>query len=59
MGSIQGIKTILLLLAIATLAVACKPEVGTEAWCEMMDEKARGDWTANELGDYTKHCILR
>jgi hypothetical protein len=59
MGSIQRIKAIILVLALAALASACKPEVGTEAWCEMMDEKAKGDWTANEVGDYAKHCIMR
>lgn len=21
-----------------------------------MDEKPKGDWTANEAGDYAKHC---
>jgi hypothetical protein len=37
----------------------CAPEVGSEAWCKKLDEKAKGDWTANELADYTKHCIFR
>jgi hypothetical protein len=23
-----------------------------------MKEKPRGDWTANEAGDYAKHCIF-
>ena len=58
MRMIRRLKSIVLLLAIAVLAVACKPEVGTPAWCEMMDEKSAGDWTANEATDYAKHCIL-
>ena len=37
----------------------CAPEVGSEAWCKKLDEKPKGDWTANELADYTKHCIFR
>ena len=37
----------------------CAPEVGSEAWCKKMDEKPKGDWTANEAGDYAKHCIIR
>lgn len=38
---------------------ACTPEPGTKAWCEKMDSKAKGDWSVNELGDYTKHCIFK
>jgi hypothetical protein len=38
---------------------ACAPEVGTEAWCKQMDKKAKGDWSANEAGDYAKHCIFK
>lgn len=37
----------------------CTPEVGTEAWCKMMEEKPKGDWSANEVTDYAKHCIIR
>jgi len=39
--------------------VGCSPEVGTPAWCESMDEKAKGDWSANEAADYAKNCIFR
>jgi len=39
--------------------LGCAPEVGSEAWCKKLDEKPKGDWTANELADYTKHCIFR
>ena len=59
MGSLRRIKMIVLALALAAAAGGCRPEVGTEAWCEMMDEKPKGDWTANEAGDYAKHCIFR
>lgn len=41
------------------LLAACEPEVGSPEWCDMMDEKPRGDWTFNETADYTKHCIVR
>lgn len=40
------------------LLIACQPEVGSEAWCEDMKEKPKGDWTINETGLYTKHCIF-
>jgi len=40
------------------LLSACSPEVGSEKWCDQMKEKAKGDWTANEVADYAKHCIF-
>lgn len=46
-------------IALLVLLGACSPEVGSEAWCEDMKQKAKGDWTANEVGDYAKHCIMR
>jgi hypothetical protein len=38
---------------------ACSPEVGSEKWCQQMENKAKGDWTANQAADYTQHCIFR
>ncbi len=38
---------------------ACSPDVGSDEWCAAMKEKPRGDWSANELGNYTKHCIFK
>jgi len=37
---------------------ACSPEVGSKEWCEQLKEKPKGEWTANEAGDFAKHCIL-
>ncbi len=45
------------LMMIFTLS-ACSPEIGSEAWCDNLKQKPKGDWTANELADFTKHCIL-
>lgn len=42
----------------ATFLAACSPEVGSPEWCESMDEKPKGDWSANEATDYAKHCVL-
>ena len=39
--------------------LGCAPKVGSDEWCEAMEEKPKGDWTANELGDFTKHCIIK
>ena len=49
----------LILVFMLTGLSACAPEVGTEAWCKQMNEKPKGDWTANEAGDYAKHCIFK
>ena len=46
-------------LALALFFIAgCSPEVGSEAWCEDMKEKPKGDWTANETGEYAKNCVF-
>ncbi|MBY8964597.1 DUF3012 domain-containing protein [Algiphilus sp. NNCM1] len=47
------------LMACAILLSACAPEVGSNAWCEDMDAKAKGDWSANEATAYAKHCIFK
>ena len=48
----------LVLLSMLGFAAACEPEVGSEAWCNDLKEKPKGDWTANELADFAKHCVL-
>ena len=47
------------LILLLTALAACAPEVGSEAWCEAMDEKPKGDWTANEATEYAKSCIFK
>jgi hypothetical protein len=37
---------------------ACSPEVGSDEWCGDLKEKPKGEWTANEAGDFAKHCVL-
>lgn len=49
------VTTGLLVLAMT----GCSPEVGSTAWCEAMDDKPKGDWTANEASEYAKNCIFR
>ena len=51
-------NTIISIVALAALT-ACTPEAGSQAWCEAMDEKPKGDWTANEAGEYASSCIFR
>ncbi|MDG4718979.1 MULTISPECIES: DUF3012 domain-containing protein [Thalassospira] len=45
-------------LMIAGAVSACSPEVGSEEWCADLKEKPKGDWTANEAADFTKHCLF-
>ena len=51
-------KRILLVLTGLLALSACAPEIGSKAWCEDLEEKPKGDWTANEAKDYTKHCLF-
>ena len=47
-------------IALLSLSItACAPEVGSDAWCKLMEQKPKGDWSMNEAGDYAKHCIFR
>ena len=56
-------KLKIVLIMIITLSApvlsGCAPEVGSEAWCKKMGEKAKGDWTANEAGEYAKNCVFK
>jgi hypothetical protein len=48
----------MLLIGATVWLAACAPEVGSERWCELMREKARGDWTANEALEFARSCVL-
>lgn len=54
-------RNVLVAVMIVTFAglLGCSPEVGSEAWCKKLDAKPKGEWTVNEIGDYTKHCVIR
>ncbi len=45
--------------ALVVVVAACSPEVGSKEWCDEMKEKPKGEWSANEAGDFTKNCVLR
>ncbi|GAA3938109.1 DUF3012 domain-containing protein [Litoribacillus peritrichatus] len=51
-------KKILLISIFSLQLLGCSAEIGSEAWCADLDEKPKGDWTMNEMKDYTKHCIF-
>ena len=57
-NTMKKVLSTALLLTIACL-YGCEPEVGSKAWCEAMDKKPKGDWTANEAAEYAKSCVFR
>ncbi len=40
------------------ITAGCSPKVGSDAWCEDMKEKPKKQWTFEETGEYTKHCVF-
>ncbi|PHS71654.1 MAG: hypothetical protein COB23_01075 [Methylophaga sp.] len=46
-----------ILLFITTLT-ACSPEMGSDQWCTNMKDKPKSEWAVNEVGNFTKHCLL-
>lgn len=49
----------LALVLVSVALSACVPEVGSDAWCENLKEKPKGDWSLNEASDFAKHCIFK
>ncbi len=47
-----------LLTALLGLA-GCAPEVGSEAWCEALAEKSKGDWSINEATEFATSCLFK
>ncbi len=52
-------KRLFAVLLTALFLAGCAPEVGSEAWCNDLKEKPKGDWTANEAADFAKHCVFK
>ena len=52
------LKLAMLCAALMMITASCAPEVGSEKWCKVMKEKPKGDWTANEAAEFTKHCLF-
>ncbi len=48
-----------LIVLLAALLAACSPEVGSDAWCEDLAAKDKGDWTANEATEFARSCIFK
>ena len=50
--------TTLTLVLLASLFAGCAPEVGSEKWCEKIEDKPNGDWTVNEAKAFATHCVF-
>jgi hypothetical protein len=51
-------KNVIAIAFTSILLVACAPEVGTEKWCDNMDDTPKGDWSTNDAKSYAKHCVM-
>jgi hypothetical protein len=49
---------LLFLTLLLTQLIACSAEVGSDEWCVNLKQKSKGEWTANEVKDYAKHCLF-
>jgi hypothetical protein len=47
------------ILLFVSFLIGCAPEVGSEAWCDDLAEKPKGDWTANEAAEFAKNCVFK
>jgi len=56
--TLKSIFVISLLSFAAVGLSACSPEVGSKEWCADMKEKPKGDWSANEAGEFAKSCVF-
>ena len=50
-------KRIVLITALLALG-ACSVEPGSEKWCAAKKEQPKSEWTASDLGTYTKNCVI-
>ena len=37
---------------------ACAPEVGSKEWCEDLKQKPKNNWTAYDVKEFAKSCVL-
>lgn len=58
MSKPDPVSRLLCVVAVSLMLAACSPAVGSAKWCASMKDKPKGDWTTNELADFTKHCLL-
>ncbi|MCG9676970.1 DUF3012 domain-containing protein [Vibrio sp. Isolate23] len=52
-------KRLIVILATGFALNACKAEVGTQDWCDNMQEKPKSEWNAQGALDFAKHCVFQ
>ena len=55
----KKISLVLSVTAMGLLLGACAPEVGSDDWCDDMDDTPKGDWSSNDAAEYAKNCVFR
>ena len=58
MTILRKVMTLGCIAAFGLAVAACSPKVGSPEWCQQMKEKPKGDWTANEVTDFAKNCLM-
>lgn len=53
-----NLKQILAVVSLTVFAAGCSPEVGSEGWCDDMKKQEKGNWTADDAGNFAKHCLM-
>ena len=59
MKIVKSFSLLLLVTGAFMSMTGCAPEVGSEAWCQQMKDKDKGEWSANEAADFAKHCLFK
>ena len=50
-------RVLFLMIAIPFL-FACTAEPGSEGWCKAKKEQPKTEWSMEDAGIFTKHCII-
>lgn len=53
------LSLVLISLVAVTSLTGCAPEPGSDAWCEDMAEKPKGDWSLNDAAEFAKSCVVK
>ena len=54
----KRIAAVGLTIILPILMLSCSPKIGSEEWCNQMNNTPKGDWSGNEAADYAKHCLF-
>ena len=53
-----NLKKFLAAVSLVAFVAGCAPEVGSDEWCAELKAKDKGQWTADDAGNFAKHCIM-